>query len=62
MLAADEQVGVKEEVEIDFSPLHRPYTLEEFWSLPEPENRSHYELIGGVLFMASKWMEKSSSP
>ncbi|MGH9760576.1 MAG: Uma2 family endonuclease, partial [Blastocatellia bacterium] len=28
------------------------YTLEEFWALPEPEDRSHYDLIGGYLFTA----------
>jgi len=39
------------EVEINFSPLGRQYTLEEFWGLPDPEDRSHYELIGGHLFM-----------
>ena len=37
--------------QINFSPLLRRYTLEEFWALPEPEDRSHYELIGGYLFM-----------
>ena len=36
---------------IVFSPLLRQYTLEELWALPEPEDRSHYELIGGNLFM-----------
>src|SRR6266571_1483878 len=36
---------------ISFSPLLRRYTLEEFWDLPEPEDRAHYELIGGYLFM-----------
>jgi Uma2 family endonuclease len=29
----------------------KQYTLEEFWALPEPEDRSRYELIGGCLFM-----------
>ena len=38
-------------VEVNFSPLMRRYTLEEFWALPEPEGRAHYELIGGYLFM-----------
>jgi Uma2 family endonuclease len=38
------------EVEINFSPFHR-YTLEEFWELPDPGDLSHYELIGGVLYM-----------
>ncbi len=32
-----------------FSPLLKRYTLEEFWSLPEPDDCSHYELIEGVL-------------
>ena len=36
---------------INFSPLLRQYTLEEFWALPEPEDRGHYDLIGGCLFM-----------
>jgi len=39
------------EVEINFSPLYHRYTLEEFWELPDPDDRSHYELIGGVLYM-----------
>jgi Uma2 family endonuclease len=34
-----------------FSPLLRQFTLEEFWRLPEPEGRAHYDLIGGNLFM-----------
>jgi Uma2 family endonuclease len=38
-------------LEVNFSPLTRRYTLEEFWALPEPEGRAHYELIGGYLFM-----------
>ena len=36
---------------ISFSPLVKQYTLEEFWALPEPEDRAHYELIKGNLFM-----------
>lgn len=36
---------------LNFSPLLRRYTLEEFWELPEPEDGSHYDLIGGYLFM-----------
>jgi Uma2 family endonuclease len=39
------------EVEINFSPLLHRYTLEEFWELPDPEDRFRYELIGGHLFM-----------
>ena len=38
-------------VEANFSPLLRQYTLEDFWRLPDPQDRSHYELIGGTLFM-----------
>ena len=34
---------------IHFSSLLKRYTLEEFYALPEPEDRSHYELIEGVL-------------
>lgn len=33
------------------SPLVKTYTLEEFWQLPEPPDRSKLELIAGVLFM-----------
>ena len=40
-----------EQTEVCFSPLLRRYTLEEFWELPEPEGRAHYDLIGGYLFM-----------
>ena len=36
---------------VSFSPLLRRYSLEEFWTLPEPEDRAHYELITGVLFL-----------
>lgn len=36
---------------ISFSPLVKQYTLEEFWALPEPGDRAHYELIKGNLFM-----------
>lgn len=36
---------------IAFSPLLKRYTLEELWALPEPEDRSHYELIEGVLYI-----------
>jgi Uma2 family endonuclease len=43
--------AVAAEVEINFSPLLHRYTLEEFWELPDPGNLSHYELIGGWLFM-----------
>jgi Uma2 family endonuclease len=36
---------------VAFSPLLRHYTLTEFWELPEPPDRWHYDLIGGVLYM-----------
>ncbi|MGI8732511.1 MAG: Uma2 family endonuclease [Pyrinomonadaceae bacterium] len=36
---------------VSFSPLLHRYTLEEFFTLPDPDDRSHYELIGGFLFM-----------
>jgi len=45
-----QSLQVQEEAAV-FSPLLRHYTLEEFWALPDPEDRSHYELIGGFLFM-----------
>jgi Uma2 family endonuclease len=37
--------------EVRFSPMLRRYTLEEFWALPEPVDRYHYDLIDGVLYM-----------
>jgi Uma2 family endonuclease len=37
-----------DQVQVDFS---RRYTLEEFWALPEREDRARYELIGGYLYM-----------
>lgn len=43
--------ALKPPTQVNFSPLTGHYTLEEFWSLPEPEDRSHYDLIGGYLFM-----------
>ena len=33
------------------SPLVKTYTLQEFWDLPEPQDRSKLELIKGVLYM-----------
>ncbi len=33
------------------SPLVKTYTLEEFWQLPDPPDRSKLELIAGVLYM-----------
>ena len=38
-------------IEVNFSPLTRRYTLEEFWALPEREDHARYDLIGGYLFM-----------
>ena len=38
-------------IEVNFSPLLRRYTLEEFWALPEREDHARYNLIGGYLFM-----------
>ena len=40
--------AIETAVTVDFS---RRYTLEEFWALPEPEDRAHYELIGGFLYI-----------
>ncbi len=37
--------------QVNFSPLVRRYTLEEFWALPEREDHARYNLIGGYLFM-----------
>ncbi|MDX6612339.1 MAG: hypothetical protein QOD75_1525 [Blastocatellia bacterium] len=36
---------------VSTSPLVRTYTLEEFWELPDPADRSKLELIAGVLYM-----------
>lgn len=43
--------SVEVTIEPLFSPLLHRYTLQEFWALAEPEDRYHYDLIGGVLFM-----------
>jgi len=53
MQALETPTQTKEETpaEINFSPLSRRYTLEEFWALPEREDHAHYNLIGGYLFM-----------
>lgn len=37
---------------VAFSSLLKRYTLEEFYGLPETDDRSHYELIEGVLYIA----------
>lgn len=44
-------LDVKTPTQINFSPLSRRYTLEEFWALPEREDHARYNLIGGYLFM-----------
>jgi Uma2 family endonuclease len=36
---------------INTSPFVKTYTLDEFWQLPDPPDRSKLELIAGVLFM-----------
>jgi Uma2 family endonuclease len=36
---------------VDTSPPVKTYTLEEFWQLPDPPDRSKLELIAGVLYM-----------
>ena len=36
---------------VNTSPLVKTYTLEEFWQLPDPPDRSKLELIAGVLYM-----------
>jgi Uma2 family endonuclease len=36
---------------VNTSPLVKTYTLDEFWNLPDPPDRSKLELIAGVLFM-----------
>jgi Uma2 family endonuclease len=37
---------------VNTSPLVKTYTLEEFWQLPDPPDRSKVELIAGVLYMS----------
>ena len=36
---------------VSTSPFVKTYTLEEFWELPDPPDRSKLELIAGVLYM-----------
>lgn len=43
--------AIETPAKISFSPLAGHYTLEQFWALPEPQDRCHYDLIGGYLFM-----------
>jgi Uma2 family endonuclease len=40
--------SLKTSDQVDFS---RRYTLEEFWALPEREDRAHYDLIEGYVYM-----------
>lgn len=51
VLKAPTQTEETSPTQINFSPLSRRYTLEEFWALPEPGDHARYELIGGILFM-----------
>lgn len=37
---------------VNTSPLVKTYTLEEFWALPDPPDRSKLELIAGVLYVS----------
>jgi Uma2 family endonuclease len=39
----------------------KKYTLEEFWELPDPPDRSKLELIGGVLYMTPPPGQKHDS-
>jgi Uma2 family endonuclease len=49
--AAMQALETEKTIEVNFSPLQRRYTLEEFWALPEREDHARYNLIGGYLFM-----------
>jgi Uma2 family endonuclease len=51
MQALDLDKDLETPTQINFSPLSRRYTLEEFWALPEREDHARYNLIGGYLFM-----------
>lgn len=46
-----QELQTETSIEVNFSPLLRRYTLEEFWALPEREDHARYNLIGGFLFM-----------
>src|ERR1044071_8020597 len=46
-----QELNTETSIEVNFSPLLRRYTLEEFWALPEREDHARYNLIGGFLFM-----------
>ena len=43
-------------MDINFSPLTRRYTLEEFWELSEREDHAHYNLSAGYLFIVPQLM------
>ena len=45
-------MSTKTSNKINTSPLVKTYTLEEFWQLPDPPDRSKLELIAGVLYMS----------
>jgi Uma2 family endonuclease len=47
-----EETQATEAAPVAFSSLLRHYTLEEFWALPDPGDRSYYELIDGVVYMS----------
>jgi Uma2 family endonuclease len=44
-------MALVETIPVSTSPLVKTYTLEEFWELPDPPDRSKLELIAGVLYM-----------
>jgi len=44
-------MAIVETIPVSTSPLVKTYTLEEFWELPDPPDRSKLELIAGVLYM-----------
>src|ERR1043165_9406848 len=46
-----QELKTETSIEVNFSPLHRRYTVEEFWALPEREDHARYNLIGRYLFM-----------
>ncbi len=42
---------IEPSTQFNFSPISRRYTLAEFSDLPEPDEHSKLELIGGILYM-----------
>jgi len=46
---------------VSTSPLVKTYTLEEFWEIPEPPDRSKLELIAGVLYMTPPPTQKHNN-